>query len=115
MKAQEILDEVAKLDAQELKKFWAEVSRHRAAMSPCDLPLTPGIERESEVCGGSARIVRTRIPVWLLVEMRQLGTSDAEILRNYPALRAEDLENAWSYFTRHPQEFEQEIRENAEY
>jgi uncharacterized protein (DUF433 family) len=44
--------------------------------------------------------VRTRIPVWVLVRSRQLGVSEADLLRSYPALHAEDLANAWAYYRR---------------
>jgi len=57
----------------------------------------PGIESTAGVSGGEPRIVRTRIPVWLLVQARNLGTSEADLLRAYPTLRAEDLTNAWAF------------------
>ena len=72
----------------------------------------PGIEVTEGVCGGEPRIVRTRIPVWLLVQARCLGASEADLLRNYPTLRAEDLANAWAYWRAHREEIEQQIREN---
>lgn len=72
----------------------------------------PGIEATPGVCGGAARVVRTRIPVWILARARQLGTSEAEILRCYPTLRAEDLSNAWAYSRSHRDEIEREIAEN---
>lgn len=72
----------------------------------------PGIESRPEVCGGEPCIVRTRIPVWLLVQARHLGTSEADLLRAYPTLRAEDLANAWAYHRAHTNEIEQQIREN---
>ena len=72
----------------------------------------PGIERLPGVCGGEACIVRTRIPVWLLERARRLGTSEADLLRSYPTLRAEDLTNAWAYARSHHEEIEQQIREN---
>ncbi len=74
----------------------------------------PGIESTAGVCGGAARIVRTRIPVWVLEQARQLGTSEADLLRSYPTLRAEDLTNAWAYIRSHREEIETEIRENEE-
>jgi len=40
---------------------------------------------------GEPCIVRTRIPVWALEPSRRLGISEEELLRSYPALRAEDL------------------------
>lgn len=57
----------------------------------------PGVESRAEVCGGEACLVRTRIPIWLLEHARRLGTSEAQLLRNYPALTAQDLVNAWAY------------------
>jgi ADP-ribosylglycohydrolase/uncharacterized protein (DUF433 family) len=72
----------------------------------------PGIEANPEVCGGDPCIVRTRIPVWLLVQAKRLGSSEAEILRAHPTLRAEDLANAWSYYRRHWEEIERRIQEN---
>ncbi len=33
----------------------------------------PGIESTQNVCGGEPCIVRTRIPVWVLVQARRLG------------------------------------------
>ena len=72
----------------------------------------PGIDSIPGVCGGEPCIVRTRIPVWVLVHARELGTSEADLLRAYPTLRAEDLANAWAYFRSHRHEIEQQIREN---
>lgn len=74
----------------------------------------PGIESSNGVCGGEPRIVRTRIPVWLLEQARRLGASDAELLRSYPTLRAEDLANAWAYVRSHREEINQQIEDNEE-
>jgi uncharacterized protein (DUF433 family) len=76
--------------------------------------VTPGIESNQDVCGGVPCIVRTRIPVWILEQARRLGTSEADLLRCYPSLRAEDLINAWGYVRSHQTEIEQQIRENEE-
>jgi uncharacterized protein (DUF433 family) len=72
----------------------------------------PGIEKNPEVAGGDACIVRTRIPVWALENYRRLGWSEARILENYPTLRAADLVNAWAYADAHRDEIDQAIREN---
>jgi uncharacterized protein (DUF433 family) len=72
----------------------------------------PGIESTPGVSGGEPCIVRTRIPVWVLVRARELGTSEADLLRAYPTLRAEDLANAWSYARAHKDEIEQQIHDN---
>lgn len=73
---------------------------------------SPGIESNPDVCGGEPCIVRTRIPIWLLVHARKLGTSEADLLRAYPTLRAEDLANAWAYYRAHREEVERQIRDN---
>ena len=74
----------------------------------------PGIESHPGVCGGEPCIVRTRIPVWVLEHARRLGTSEAELLRAYPTLRAADLVNAWQYVHANRAEIEQQIRDNEE-
>jgi uncharacterized protein (DUF433 family) len=72
----------------------------------------PGIESVPGVSGGEPCVVRTRIPVWLLVQARRLGTSEADLLKAYPTLRAEDLAHAWAFFRVHLEEIEQQILEN---
>lgn len=71
----------------------------------------PGIEKTTGVVGGDACIVRTRIPVWALERYRRLGWAEAEILYNYPTLRAADLAQAWAYVAAHAHEIEQSLRE----
>lgn len=70
------------------------------------------LESLRDVCGSEACIVRTRIPVWLLVQARRLGSGEADLLRAYPTLRAEDLANAWAYARAHPGEIDRQIQEN---
>jgi uncharacterized protein (DUF433 family) len=72
----------------------------------------PGIESSPRVCGGEPCIVRTRIPVWLLEQARRLGTTEADLLKAYPSLRAEDLANAWAYVRSHQAQIERQIAEN---
>ena len=72
----------------------------------------PGIESRPDVCGGEPCIVRTRIPVWTLEQARRLGKSEADLLRAYPTLRAEDLANAWAYVRSHGEEISRQISEN---
>lgn len=74
--------------------------------------ITPGIESDASVCGGEPCIVRTRIPVWVLAQSRRLGMSEADILKSYPTLRAEDLVNAWAYERSHREEIDRQIAEN---
>ena len=72
----------------------------------------PGIDSDPAVCGGEACISRSRIPVWLLVQARDQGLSEAELLRSFPTLRAEDIVNAWSYYRAHRDEIERAIHDN---
>jgi uncharacterized protein (DUF433 family) len=73
-----------------------------------------GIEKTEGICGGSARIRQTRIPVWSLENARRIGITEAELLQNFPNLTAKDLANAWSYVRLHQEEIEREIVENEE-
>ena len=72
----------------------------------------PGVESNAGVAGGAACIVRTRIPIWLLEQARRSGTTEADLLRAYPNLRAEDLANAWAYSRTHIEEINHFIAEN---
>ncbi len=72
----------------------------------------PGIESNPGVCGGEPCIVRTRIPVWTLIQARNLGVSESELLTIYPTLRAEDLVNAWGYYRSHNKEIDRQITQN---
>jgi uncharacterized protein (DUF433 family) len=73
---------------------------------------SPGIDSIPGVCGGEPCIVRTRIPVWVLVQARRLGLGESDILHSYPNLRAEDLANAWAYYRAHRDEIDHQIEEN---
>jgi uncharacterized protein (DUF433 family) len=72
----------------------------------------PGIEKTPGVCGGSACIIRTRIPVWSLIEYIQIGVGEEALLQNFPTLRAQDLANAWAYYVANKVEIDREIQEN---
>jgi uncharacterized protein (DUF433 family) len=72
----------------------------------------PGIEKIAGVVGGAACITGTRIPVWILENYRRLGWTEAQILENYPTLRAADLVNAWAYVEVNPAEIEHAIHTN---
>ena len=71
-----------------------------------------GIDAIEGVCGGEPIIVRTRIPVWVLEQARRLGSTETDLLRLYPALRAEDLANAWAYVGLHRDQIDEQIREH---
>jgi uncharacterized protein (DUF433 family) len=73
----------------------------------------PGVETSPDVCGGAARIVRTRIPVWLLEQARRQGAGEPDLIRAYPSLRADDLATAWAFVDSHAELIEEQIRENG--
>jgi uncharacterized protein (DUF433 family) len=70
------------------------------------------IQKTEGVCGGSARIWNTRIPVWLLVAYRLVDTSDSQLLESYPDLTQADLDEAWVYYERNQVEIDHELLEN---
>jgi uncharacterized protein (DUF433 family) len=72
----------------------------------------PGIESKPDVMGGVPCITRTRIPVWLLEQARRLGTSEADLLRDYPTLTVQDLANAWNFVRSHRAEINAQIEAN---
>lgn len=102
---------------QEVEKMVASLSRAEKAQLLQSVvrdlgDAFAGIERTPGVCGGEPCIIRTRIPVWVLEQARRLGVGEADLLRIYPTLRAEDIVNAWAYVRSHSQEIERQIREN---
>lgn len=68
-----------------------------------------GISHTPGVCGGRACIRNTRIPVWSIVEAKQLGASDIELLQSFQGLTAEDITNAMRYYRDHKGEIESDI------
>ena len=107
----ELADRIAKLSPSEKEELFQQL----LDASPSQLvSATPLITTTPGICGGSARIIRTRIPVWTLEAMRQRGMAEADILRGFPTLRAIDLVQAWMYVDAHREEIQHEIRENEE-
>jgi uncharacterized protein (DUF433 family) len=78
------------------------------------LTETGRITRRPHPDGIEACVRDTNVNVWGLVEWRQLGRSDAEILRSIPGLTAEDLAAAREYCENHREEIDGFIRRNAE-
>ena len=104
---------------REVEKLLSELSRAEKAQLlqwvASDLgDAFPGIERTPGVVGGAPRIVRTRIPVWLLEQARRLGSSEADLLRAYPTLQAQDLAHAWAYVRAHREEIDAQIVANEQ-
>ena len=60
----------------------------------------------------AALMANGRCPYLALVRARRLETTEADMLRCYPNLRAEDLANAWAYYRAHKDEIDHQIEEN---
>ena len=70
------------------------------------------VSKTPDIQGGDACVQGTRIPVWVLVNYRRLGVSDAELLSGYPSLNAADLEAAWEYAAANSHEIDSAIHEH---
>ena len=103
---------LAELEAGALKLSSAEQARLIQILLPSVTHTFAGIEKTPGVCGGDARIIRTRITVWFLEELRRTGLSESEVLRRYPHLTATDLANAWAYVAANRAEIDTQIQDN---
>ena len=74
----------------------------------------PLIRKTPDVMGGEACIRRSRIAVYDLVEYKQLGQTDIDLLNNYPTLTQQDLDAAWAYYAANKEEIDTAIRLNNE-
>jgi uncharacterized protein (DUF433 family) len=72
------------------------------------------ISKQPDRCGGDACLRDRRIPVWVIVNSRRLGATDAQILEDYPTLTPADLQAAWNYYESNTKEIDVAIRENEE-
>lgn len=78
-----------------------------------DTPMT-GIEKTLGVNGGDACIAGTRIPVWVLEEMRRQGATEAEILEDFPSLTPGQLAHAWACVKKQQAEIEAALTAHVE-
>ena len=69
-----------------------------------------GIEENKNVCDGFACIKNTEIPVWKLVRMKKFGLTEDSMLRKYPMISYNDLDNVRKYFRIHKIEIDIQIR-----
>lgn len=88
------------------KRTFSEWASHVLELSP--------IRSSQEVMGGDACIRSTRIPVWSLVQYKQEGLTDSQILTEFPVLNASDLSLAWEYYAAHPAEIEAQRKRHEE-
>ena len=69
------------------------------------------IAKPVEVGAGEARIGDTQIAVWELVNAKQLGCSDADLLQIHPQLTPLDLVAAWEYAEANADEISRTLQE----
>jgi uncharacterized protein (DUF433 family) len=55
------------------------------------------IESRPGVCGGAMCVAGTRIPVWMLLEARDAGASNEQLLEMFPTLKKSHLVAAWEF------------------
>ena len=73
------------------------------------------IQKTNGVCGGSACIKNTRIPVWLIISLINQKTPIEELIENYyPSLIEEDIKVVLDYYKYNKEEIDEEIRANDE-
>jgi len=109
-----VLKDVAELVlTHEAGKYGAAFQAHLQSLLEAD--SDPTVRRRVEVMGGDACIRDTRIPVWLLVQLKQSGWGDARLLENYPVLTSADLVAAWDFYATNSSqvEAERQSHENA--
>lgn len=82
--------------------------------STTPVALEPAIVKTPGVCGGSACVRTTRIPVWSLVLWRRQRVSDARLLEMFPTLTQDDLDAAWKYADPLRDEIDRDIQENED-
>jgi uncharacterized protein (DUF433 family) len=77
--------------------------------------MEPLINKTPGVCGGRARVGNRRIAVWSLVESRNIGVSEEQLLADFsPPLTREELDAAWRYAELHADEIAADIRDNED-
>lgn len=98
------------------------VSIRTVLAAAADTPLNPTavfgtsggqrdvIRKTPGVSGGSACVRDTRIPVWTLWRLKELGRTDAQLLDDYPALSKDDLAAAWAYADANREELAEAVR-----
>jgi uncharacterized protein (DUF433 family) len=69
------------------------------------------VAKPVESSAGEARIGDTQIAVWELVNAKELGCSDADLLQIYPQLTALDLATAWEYAEANAEEISRTLQE----
>ena len=95
-----------------------ESKKHKAKIQALisDILSEMGVSRNPDICDGATCIVNTQIPIWVLVEARDLiGFDDEDILLQFPSLSATGLANAWEYASEYTRDIKRETGDVFEY
>jgi type III restriction enzyme len=71
------------------------------------------ITKDKNICGGSARVGGTRVPVWTLVRYQQLGVQDVKIRKDFPSVSMTALHAAFDYYKNNKEEIDVDIKNNS--
>jgi uncharacterized protein (DUF433 family) len=99
------------LESQLLALTPAEKSRVIQLLTQSLASIQADIAKPVEIGGGEARIGNTQIAIWELVNAKELGCSDADLLQIYPQLTPLDLANAWEYAEANADEISRTLQE----
>jgi uncharacterized protein (DUF433 family) len=72
------------------------------------------VVRTKGICGGRARIVGTRVPVWGIESKRRAGYTAAAIIKMHDGLTARHVQSAIAYAKTHQHEINSAIKENED-
>ncbi len=84
----------------------------QVAMSIQHTQTTIRIHKTCGVCGGEPCVRNTRYTVAGLVQWRQLGLSDLQIMHHHPDLSQPDLDAAWDYYHHNADEIDRAIKDD---
>lgn len=73
------------------------------------------VTRTPGVCGGKPCVAGTRIRVWDIVALTELGRSPDEVLVAYPRVTIADVYAALAYYHDHRDEIDREIAEDLRF
>jgi uncharacterized protein (DUF433 family) len=92
------------LESQLLALTTAEKEQVIQLLTKSLASIQPTTAQLPEISNGEARIANTQIAIWELVNAKDLGCSDRDLLQIYPQLTEDDLASAWDYVDAHPEE-----------
>ncbi|MBI5953601.1 MAG: DUF433 domain-containing protein [Chloroflexi bacterium] len=71
------------------------------------------IAYNNEILGGKPHIIGTRLSIEFILELVASGATKADMLKAYPQLTAEAIEEALRYAAQFPETIEQVLNKNA--